>query len=67
MQSKLPPSLIMTLKGKKVGDLFKFAFGLDSFNKSAFNNFGVEDNHQLHEEKDMPEDQDKSAINDRSI
>ena len=67
MQSKLSPSLLITLKGKKIGDLFRFAFGLDSFNKSAFNNFEAEDNHKLYEEKDMPEDQDKSAINDRSI
>ena len=66
MQSKLPPSLIITIKGKNIGDLFRFAFGLDSFNKSAFRNFQDEDHNKLYEEKDISEDQDKSAINNRS-
>jgi hypothetical protein len=39
IQSKMPPSLLVTKRGRNISDLFKFAFGLASFQKS---NYGLQ-------------------------
>jgi hypothetical protein len=35
-QSRLPENLLVSMKGRSIVDLFKFAFGMQSFNKSVY-------------------------------
>ena len=53
MQKKLPENLLVSIPGRNISDLFKFAFGIQSFHKSIYI-LNEEEDLNLYEEKENP-------------